>query len=195
MFRARLLPTEYNSPPHINYWSQRIHWTNWCRAWLHFQQALLAREPLINCSSHQLNWWSHSSVEESPRQVEQHVSGDRCLYFIYLGVGAGVLHLADGLLEGVFPGWNRHHHSYLLVQPVEDLCHRFNWSLQLQRFSLDAGTGWSALFTLPTGRFLLCLWLSLSQWFWSSCQICFLLISVLSTSTFRKVFFFFLCLN
>lgn len=130
-------------------------------------------------------------MEESPRQVEQHVSGDRCLYFIYLGVGAGVLHLADGLLEGVFPGWNRHHHSYLLVQPVEDLCHRFNWSLQLQRFSLDAGTGWSALFTLPTARFLLCLWLSLSQWFWSSCQICFLLISVLSTSTFRKVFFFF----
>ena len=34
-------------------------------------------------------------------QSEQHVPGDLGLCFEHFGVGAGVLHLADGLLEGV----------------------------------------------------------------------------------------------
>ena len=83
---------------------------------------------------------------QSPTATEQHVSGDRGLHIQHLRVGAGFLHLADGLLEGVFTRWHSHHDCYLLVQSVEGLCHRFNRSLQLQRLSLLAGTGWSALF-------------------------------------------------
>lgn len=120
-------------------------------AWLHFQQASLSGEPLINFRSHRLNWPSHSGAEESSQRYEQHVSGDLGLCFRHLGVGAGVLHLADGLLEGVFTWWDSYHHSYLLVQSVEELCHWFNWSQQLQRLCLDAGSGWSALISVLIG--------------------------------------------
>lgn len=97
-----------------------------------------------------------SRVEETSLQYGQHVSGDLGLHTDHLRLGAGVFHLANGLLEGVITWWDSHHHSYLLVQSVEGLCHRFNRSLQLQRLSLDAGAGWSALF--HTG--LLSYWIS-----------------------------------
>lgn len=90
-------------------------------------------------------------IEQTCEQHERHASGDPGLCFNHIGLGAGVLHPANRLLEGLVPWWNRHHHSYLLVQPVEDLRHRFNRSLQLQRLPLHAGTGWSAaFFTLIT---------------------------------------------
>lgn len=117
-------------------------------------RTFLAQEPSINSKSQQFNWPSGSGVEESSPHDEPHVSGDSGLRFLHLRVGAGVLHPADGLLEGVFPWWHGHHHSYLLVQPVENLRHGLNRSLQLQRLPLDAGAGWSASFLCLPHPFL-----------------------------------------
>lgn len=94
---------------------------------------------------------------ESSLQHEQHVSGNFGLHFDHLWMGAGFFHPADGLLEGLFTGWNGHHHGNVLVQSMEDVCHWFNGSVQLQGLSLDAGTGWSAIFLFSSDY----LWLHL----------------------------------
>lgn len=64
-------------------------------------------------------------------QHGRHVPGDRRLRPEHVRVGSRVLHLADGLLEGVLPRRDRHHHGDILVQSVEGLCHRLHWGLQL----------------------------------------------------------------
>lgn len=98
---------------------------------------------------------TNAEQQESPLQYDTHVCGDLGLYFHNLRVGARVFHITDGLLEGGFTWWNDHSRFIrLLGQSVEDMHHWFNWSLWLQRLSLDAGIGWSALFPPLIG--LLC---------------------------------------
>lgn len=74
----------------------------------------------------------------------EHSLGDYRLYGLYLGMGAGVLHAAHRLLEGVHHRRHGHHHRHLLGQPVEDVRYRLHGCLQLQGFPLHAGAGRSA---------------------------------------------------
>ncbi|KAM9766351.1 claudin-10a isoform 2-T2 [Menidia menidia] len=53
----------------------------------------------------------------------------------------GVIHAANGLLEGVVRGRDGHHHGDLLVQSVENVCDRFHRGVQLQGLPIDAGAG------------------------------------------------------
>lgn len=95
---------------------------------------------------------ARSSVLTSPpppTQDEQNDAGDRGRRPDHLGVGAGDIHPADRILEGVLAGWDRHpHHACLLFQFVEAVHHWLDRSLRLQRFPLHAGTGWFAIFLL-----------------------------------------------
>lgn len=70
-------------------------------------------------------------------------------------MGSCIVHPADRLLEGVLAGRDGHYHGDLLVQPVEDMRHRFHWGVQLQRLSLHAGVGWFAAL-LPSLSFASC---------------------------------------
>lgn len=67
---------------------------------------------------------------------------DRRLPPDHLRVDPGVIHPAYRLLEGVLCGRDGHHHSDLLVQPVEDMRDRFNWGVQLQGLPFHVGSGW-----------------------------------------------------
>lgn len=100
-------------------------------------------------SSNRVAFTSDLSSWSPADTAPQDVSGDLGFRSEHFGVGAGVLHVADRLLESVLTGWDGHHYGDLLVQPVEDLCDWFNWSVQLQRLRLDAGAGWSAAVLLP----------------------------------------------
>lgn len=75
----------------------------------------------------------------------QHGNRDCGLSPDCLRMDPGVVHPANRLLEGVLCGWDGHHHSYLLVQPVENMCDWFHWCLQLQGLPFNAGSGWWAL--------------------------------------------------
>lgn len=57
--RTKLLPAEFNSPQHINYQSQPIHWTHRCRS---KQETLQAKAAFVNCWSHQLCGGDFSAV-------------------------------------------------------------------------------------------------------------------------------------
>lgn len=63
-----------------------------------------------------------TSDRRPAESVPRDVSGDLGFHSQLFGVGAGVLHVADRLLESVLAGWDGHHYGNLLVQPVEDLC-------------------------------------------------------------------------
>lgn len=70
----------------------------------------------------------------------EHVGGDRRLSAHHLRLGAGVLHAAHRLLEGVFHRRHGHHHRHLLGQPLEDLRDRLHRRFQLQGFPVHAGS-------------------------------------------------------
>lgn len=70
----------------------------------------------------------------------EHVGGDRRLPADHLRLGAGVVHAAHRLLEGVFHRRHGHHHRHLLGQPLEDLRDRLHRRLQLQGLPVHAGS-------------------------------------------------------
>lgn len=59
---------------------------------------------------------------QSHRRNGQHGNRDCCLSPNDLRVDSGVVHPAYRLLEGVLCGRDGHHHGYLLVQPMENMC-------------------------------------------------------------------------
>ncbi len=94
--------------------------------------------------------WGKDSVlsQSGPpvhREHGQHGNRDCCLPLDYLWMDPGVVHPAYWLLEGFVCGRDRHHNSYLLVQPMENMCDWFHWCVQLQGLSINAGSGWWVL--------------------------------------------------
>lgn len=74
----------------------------------------------------------------------EHGVGDHCFHGFHLRLGAGVLHAAHRLLEGVHHRRHGHHHRHLLGQPLEDVRYRLHGRLQLQGLPLHAGSRRSA---------------------------------------------------
>lgn len=85
------------------------------------------------------------------RKNGKHGDGDCGLRPDHLGVDSGGVHFAHGLLEGVLRGRDGHHHSHLLVQPVEDVRDRFHRRVQLQGLPFHAGSGWWVQGGSPSG--------------------------------------------
>lgn len=83
------------------------------------------------------------------RRHGKHGLGDHRLHGLHLGLGAGVLHTAHRLLEGVHHRRHGHHHRHLLCQPMEDVRYRLHRCRQLQGLPLHAGAGWSASLRAP----------------------------------------------
>lgn len=97
--------------------------------------------PSLGAAGGKYSWKKHG----------KHGDGDCGLRPDHLGVDSGGVHSAHGLLEGVLRGRDGHHHSHLLVQPVEDVRDRFHRRVQLQGLPFHAGSGWWVQGGSPSG--------------------------------------------